>query len=614
MKSRQAFYAMASCFLFSAVFFVGCGGGSSQSASVQSVVKFSTHPNTSANEGDLYTYTPTATDTANGTISFAIAQAPDGATLSGDSLAWTPTSAQSRLANSFTITATSTAGGSAQQTWSLTPTGVIHGQQIVTWHKSDGTTVSIPNDLTQVPISAVVATANGFTTISGAGATDGTFTVARVPGGAYFLLFYDEVFSLSKSSVDLSFDRSGRPDVAVATSLTRHYQMGNLDPWQISDDITLYSRDLDTIVWQLGETLNPADTSMDVSTGYSGNMLDASKGDTALLTQMVANNFGGIYIKLLSKMYSVNGVTETDGGTTLIGGPTQVFTDVPTNTMSMEANVKGASFAGMRPLINPIGVAFGTGFYIDVLPYGSSKGWFGAAPDLVAYFGKPLPDDEDLGPLPFGNPFDPNWPLALAFIDLTRVTYNVPGVGPVDKDGRMAVYSTTLPAPGGDPIAPITAPVGAPTVDSHDFFADQIVNDLTPTISWTAPSMGAVSEYIVQICKWQTAVGSYYGCGQYATQVARVHTKATSVKIPPGILESGSSYFLTITSRVQTGVDLESAPYASAFPYGEAQALSGVISVVASASAQSRVQSRAVSPRLRERIIPPEVNARFHHI
>ena len=613
MQSRQAFYAMASCFLFSAVFFVGCGGGSSQSASVQSVVKFSTHPNTSANEGDLYTYTPTATDTANGTISFAIAQAPDGATLSGDSLAWTPTSVQSRLANSFTITATSTAGGSAQQMWSVTPTGVIHGQQIVTWHKSDGTTVSIANDLTQVPISAVVATANGFTTISGAGATDGTFTVARVPGGAYFLLFYDEVFSLSKSSVDLSFDRSGRPDVNVATLLTRRYQMGALDPWQISDDITLYSQDLDTLVSQLGPTLNTGDISMDVSTGYSGNMLDASKGDTAYLAQMVTNYYPGVIpANYLAKLYPIGGLTEVDGQTTLIGGPSESFTDVP-GTGNVEGNVKGSSFAAMRSQINPNGSAFRTGFFLDVLPFGASKGWFGNTPDLIRYVGPPLDDDED-NPLAYGNPFDSNWPLAFAFVDWTRVTYNVPGTFvTTGKDGHMSVYSTAMPT-ASSAISPIISPVRAPAINGQSFFADQALNDLTPTISWTAPSIGAVSEYIVQICKWQTAVGSYYGCGQYATQVARVHTKATSVKIPPGILESGSSYFLTITSRVQTGVDLESAPYASAFPYGEAQALSGVISVVASARAQSRVQSRVVSPGVRERIIPPPVNARFHHI
>jgi hypothetical protein len=471
--------------------------------------------------------------------------------------------------------------------------------------------VDIPNDLTGVPINVVVATANGFTTISGAGGADGTFAVPKVPGGPYFLRFYDEVFSLSESFVDLSFDRSGRLDVSVATLLTRHYQMGALHPWQISDDITLYSQDLDTLVSQLGATLTPGDTSMDLSMGYSGNMLDASQGDTAYLTQMVTNYYPGVIsANYLAKWYPISGLIEVDGATTLIGGPGEIFTDVAA-TGSFGWHVNGSSFAALRSQINPNGSAFRTGFFLDVLPFGAGKGWFGSTPDLIEYVGPPLDNDED-AVLGYGNPFDSNWPLAFAFVDWTRVTYNVPGAGvTTDKDGHTSVYG--IPT-ASNVVSPIITPVRAPAINAHNFFADQVLSDFTPRISWTVPSTGTASEYIVQICKWQTAAGGGYGCGQYATQVARVHTKATSVQILPGILESGSSYFLTITSRVQTGVDLELAPYASAFPYGEAQTLSGMITVAASGKARSRVQSRALSPRMRERIVPPPVNLRFHHL
>lgn len=237
MQKWSLSYAVASCFIITITLFVGCGGGSSQSgqlAPVQSVVRFSSHPTTAANEADPYSYTPSATDTANGTITFAVTQAPDGAIFSGSILNWTPTSAQSRLANAFTLTATSSAGGSAQQTWSVTPTGVIRGQQLITWHKEDGA-VTTPNNLTSFPINVLVPSSAGYTILPGTGAADGTFTVPKVPGGTYVLQFYNNYFQTSRSQIDLSFDILGRPNAQIASSMTRQLQVNGMAPWQTND-------------------------------------------------------------------------------------------------------------------------------------------------------------------------------------------------------------------------------------------------------------------------------------------------------------------------------------------------------------------------------------------
>src|SRR5437763_16345190 len=62
---------------------------------------FTTTPGTQAAEGVAYTYQIAATDPGGTAVSFALTTDPAGATLSGKTITWTPTNAQSRLAYYF---------------------------------------------------------------------------------------------------------------------------------------------------------------------------------------------------------------------------------------------------------------------------------------------------------------------------------------------------------------------------------------------------------------------------------------------------------------------------------------------------------------------------------
>jgi hypothetical protein len=59
-----------------------------------------------ADEATLYSYQPAATSPDGSTVSFSLAQSPEGASVSGSTISWTPTHAQSRNANQFSVTAT----------------------------------------------------------------------------------------------------------------------------------------------------------------------------------------------------------------------------------------------------------------------------------------------------------------------------------------------------------------------------------------------------------------------------------------------------------------------------------------------------------------------------
>ena len=79
---------------------------------------FSSTPVTQAAEATPYTYQLAASGTA---VTFSLTNAPAGATLSGSTISWTPTAQQSRVPNSFTVTATASGGASATQSWTVTP-------------------------------------------------------------------------------------------------------------------------------------------------------------------------------------------------------------------------------------------------------------------------------------------------------------------------------------------------------------------------------------------------------------------------------------------------------------------------------------------------------------
>src|SRR5215471_14598895 len=107
---------------------------------------FSSTPATAASEGVPYTYSLAASAPSGAPVSFALTTAPAGAVLSGNTLTWTPTHAQSRVANNFAVSATTAAGGSASQSWSVSPAGNVQVNWIDTYWTEAGPV--------QVPVAA----------------------------------------------------------------------------------------------------------------------------------------------------------------------------------------------------------------------------------------------------------------------------------------------------------------------------------------------------------------------------------------------------------------------------------------------------------------------------
>lgn len=111
----------------SLAWFAACGGGTSSSLPSNPI--FTSTPGTQATQGQVYSYGVAATDPAGGIVSFSLTTGPKGASLKGNTLTWTPVASQSRASSNFTVIAKTPSGGSATQSWTVTPSGTI----IVNW-------------------------------------------------------------------------------------------------------------------------------------------------------------------------------------------------------------------------------------------------------------------------------------------------------------------------------------------------------------------------------------------------------------------------------------------------------------------------------------------------
>jgi hypothetical protein len=167
----------------------------------------------------------------------------------------------------------------------------------------------------------------------------------------------------------------------------------------------------------------------------------------------------------------------------------------------LHGNIKGSAFAGLQAAMNPAAVPDSTYFYLDVQPGGTSKGWIANTPDLVAFDGtdNPILANVDLGDIAYGNPYPGLWGEIFDFVHYVRLDYTAPGAtNSTTQYAFLALQTTTLPS-AASPVVPLIGPVSAPRINAADFFSAQTGVGTTPTLSWSAPSLGAPTGYVVEV-------------------------------------------------------------------------------------------------------------------
>jgi hypothetical protein len=150
------------------------------------------------------------------------------------------------------------------------------------------------------------------------------------------------------------------------------------------------------------------------------------------------------------------------------------------------------------------------------------------------------------------------------------VTYLAPGATMPWWESSVIERRDALPVTGG-PLVPTVTPVLNPRLGGADAFQDLTGVGETPTLSWSATSIGLPTGYLVEVSRLDVAGGA-----TSRTILLRYATNRQAITIPPGVLQSGATYFARITALVSSAPI--TAPYRGASVLARASTLTGTFS------------------------------------
>ena len=109
-------------------------------------------------------------------------------------------------------------------------------------------------------------------------------------------------------------------------------------------------------------------------------------------------------------------------------------------------------------------------------------------------------------------------------------------------------------------------------INGRDGWTPQNQLDLTPTLSWSPPALGTASSYAVWVIELSVTATK-------GTALSRTYLSSdlTSIKLPPGVLQSGKTYVFQISAATGPTTAQRSAPYRSSLPLGWADTLSALM-------------------------------------
>jgi hypothetical protein len=527
---------------------------------------FTSTPNLAAAQGVEYTYTVTASTPDHEAITFSL-RGPVGAVLeNGNTVTWTPTASEARKTNAFAITATSSSGGKAIQTFRIDPTGTVSGTEIN--HFLGGATV--PVDLSSQPVAAYVPNGSGgYNLIAGTGTSTGTFTINQIPGGFYLLQLGSLYFWTQNGTThaDTYADtRSGPAQAGPSTTVT--FNLSNLNAWQPTDILELISPNNATYSSFDGTS---GETTFAGTYPYTGALSNAALGDHYYSTQLITQPIGGSPFVALGRYFAVPKFTQADGSDTTIAGAMKTIPQ----TEQFEANINAADISKAAADVNAAGSLSDTSVFLDAFPGSLENGIATASPDLVGYsLGNGLPflnSNADLGPVFYGNPFPAPWPLYTGYIWSVEVPYKAPGAtSSTDLFGSVFGFGTTLPTTT-QPLELLISGPTSPTVNGEKFASHLSGIGLTPTLAWSAPATGTASYY--QLFVWRLTKD---GTASLVTLIGTLQTSATSLTLPPSLLVSGDAYVFDLWAYTVPTYNV-AWPLRFRLPYGAADVMSGVM-------------------------------------
>lgn len=466
----------------------------------------------------------------------------------------------------FSIASFAAIGDESSQGFSPASTRTVSGTRII--HYKTG---AVPVDLSTTTIGAFVPNGSGgYTFFSGSGTSSGTFTIANVPGGFYLLQLGGLYLWTSNTVVDADYNSDTRSDTVQADqNTTVTFDLTNLDTWQSTDFLEMVCPNNAAFDLFVGTT---GWTTFTGTYPYSGSLSVGSEGDQYYIFQAVTQSVSGLPFNALGRYIAPAKFTQQQGSDTPINGKLRTIVQ----NHKFEANINGADLNVQALAANPSATLAATVIALDAYPGSLGKGENTSTPDLVAYdfLGNSslITSNGDLGQVLYGNPFPSKWPLFDIYEWQAYTNYTAPGATNSTPIFTLAgAYDTTLPTTK-NPMKPLIGVVNKPSINRKNFFTDQSGVSTTPTLKWSAPSVGKATYYLVRVWQLSNNAGN-----TVATLIARLSTQRTSLLIPKGVMSTGQAYVFEIRGWYVPGLNFAKTPFMSRPTFGLADVISGVM-------------------------------------
>lgn len=421
---------------------------------------------------------------------------------------------------------------------------MVEGKQL-THYIGPGGTNDVTPDFTLEPLTAFTLKDSTFTPVKPVYGVNGAFKLQVAKGETYYVGQNGSYVVTDARSIDLGSNRQGRGDQRPldAGVPTLALTMTGLGPWQMDDSLELVTESVFDYAQLYPESTavqDNATTTSGLRFSWSsilqpyGIALETSKGDTATLVQMRTRPFAsdGGYDQFCQSVVSSGAtgkLSTSEGATTSL----TVSMSAPT-LKPATFDVRRSEWATLTHAVHPDAKLSWFDFEVDAVPNNLDHGWIGYLhTNLYCAFYEPVAD----GPLTisWGNPVS-TW----AELAVIGAGYEVPIETP---DGGTASYFPhisnfdTTSALLGAPLSPAMSPAVSVAIDGMAAQGKPFnIASQTPKLSWSAPQQGKPTYYFVYFRRlYQTATGATKTRG-----VGGLLTTKTEVRVPPGLLSSGS--------------------------------------------------------------------------
>jgi hypothetical protein len=454
--------------------------------------------------------------------------------------------------------------------------GTITGSVIDTYvNAADAGVTPAPIDLSAVAIEAYTPSGTGFTKTTGSGTKAGLLTIPNVPGGPRIVRVSNQYLATTASQVDFGEIRVGRPDYQTVDdgSNVFHIDVTGADPAGVDGDFyELYSAGVNSFTDECQvDSADPTNLHCDVSS--FNRVVDKTKGDLVVLTELASQTTGGgeDYRALTRAVVLPAFSTSATGPVTV---PTVAFAApiAQTSTATIDWRLQG--FHAAKTFVNPNATFQDDSLYLFTLPAGNKVSLFGSdAPDLFqAGRGDESLDEVNFGAVHFGNPFPAAWSVWAYHYTTFTVDLTAPGASSAVTMNSFLVR--VAPVTALSPFAITLTPVLGAQINGRNADTDQTGVGVTPLLTWNAPGTGAPTGYYIDIYELSKGVSN----DSNEAFIATVYTSSRIVRIPPGILTTGKTYFAYITAFIAPNASFSQAPYRRGMPYALADHLTAPFS------------------------------------